>query len=135
MLRSAFFRRRRLPIALILLLLFSQFATAAYACPNAATQEQRSGSEMADCEGAGGAAAMDPEQPLLCKASCEDAAQNSGTFAAADLTHASALLLYVLPPASALDQDRGLPADVLPSPGHPPPGWPPLYLFHRVLRN
>ena len=134
MLHHTFFRRRRLPVGLILLLLFSQFATTAYACPNQAKQQQGSGSEMAGCEGASGAASMDPGQPLLCKASCESAAQNSGTFATADLSQSSALL-YVLPPASALDQDRGLPAEVLPASGHPPLGWPPLYLFNRVLRN
>jgi hypothetical protein len=118
----------------IVMLLFSQFATAAYTCPNSAKQEHGSSAGMADCEGASGAARMDPEHPLLCKASCEDAAQNPGTSATADFAQASALL-YVLPPAAARDQDRGLPADVLPSSGEPPPGWPPLYLFNRVLRN
>ena len=121
-------------MVLILLLLFSQFATAAYTCPNYAKQEHGSAAAMADCEGVSGAAGMDPEHPLLCKASCEDAAQSSGTSATADSVQASALL-YVLPPAAARDQDRGLPADVLPSLGEPPPGWPPLYLFNRVLRN
>ena len=133
MLRSTFRRRRRLPVVLILVLLFSQFVTAAYACPSYAKQ-QWSSAAMADCEGTSGAADMDAEHPLLCQASCEDAAQSSGTSATADSVQASALL-YVLPPAAARDQDHGLPADVLPSLGEPPPGWPPLYLLNRVLRN
>jgi hypothetical protein len=133
-LRSTFLRRRRLAVVLIVVLLFSQFATVAYACPNSAKQEHGSNAAMADCEGASGAARMDPEHPLLCQASCEDTAQSSGTSATADSVQASALL-YVLPPAAARDQDHGLPADVLPSLGEPPPGWPPLYLLNRVLRN
>jgi hypothetical protein len=132
--RAAFFHRRQLSVLLIVVLLFSQFATAAYACPEYAVQEHASGAAMPDCEGASGAADMDPGRPLLCQASCTDAAQSSGTSATADLAQASALL-YLLPPAAAQDQDRGLPADVLPSSGEPPPGWPPLYLFNRVLRN
>ena len=134
MLHSTFFRSRRLPVVLILLLLYSQFATAAYTCPSYAKQERASAAAMVDCEGMGAATDIDPEHPLLCKASCEDAAQSSGTSATADSVQASALL-YVLPPAAARDQDRTPPADVLPSLGEPPPGWPPLYLFNRVLRN
>lgn len=134
MLRPSFRRRRRLPVLLILALLFSQLATAAYACPDYTKRAPESGAAMPECEGASGPAAVDPDQPLLCKASCEDTAQNSGTSAGADLAHVS-VLLYVLPPAAASDQDRRLPADVLPSLGEPPPGWPPLYLFNRVLRN
>jgi hypothetical protein len=130
-LRRILSRHRALPALVILALLFSQFVTSAYACPSYQGQANQA---AVDCHGASGAAEMDPEQALLCQASCDDAAQSTGTAGALDLTQAT-LLLYVLPAAAETGRDGRHSARLLIALGEPPPGWPPVYLLHRVLRN
>ena len=126
---------RRLSAWLILALLFMQLATASYACPQY-TGEHDAGEAMAmpGCEGASGAADMDPDQPLLCQASCDDAAQASTTWSGGDLT-LPAVLLYVLPRAASSDPQFLRSPRALPAAGESPPGWPPVYLFNCILRS
>jgi hypothetical protein len=128
-------RAHRGPIAvcLILLLLFMQAVTSAYACPQRDLPvSPRTG--MEGCEGTADRSAMDPQHPLLCLSDCERNAPASQTPSGIDL------------PAPALIQVAVafLPAPVVDPPrldtqaaarGQPPPGWPPLYLLNLILRN
>jgi hypothetical protein len=131
-------RRHRRAIAawVILLLLFMQAATAAYACP----QRDMSASlaaTMEGCEGgAGDPAAMDRQHPLLCIADCEQSAQASKATSGLDVP-AATLRFYALAilPGPIVDSP-GLGTSGDPAArGEPPPGWPPLYLLNRILRN
>lgn len=124
---------------LVLLLLFMQLATAAYACPaelqalrNAAAMQAMPA--MADCD-ANMARDMDAEQPQLCKAHCQQGEQVTGVTAMGDWTPWPLLLAVIdwrptlqaaLPPARARSG---------PPPGAVPPGSPPIYLSLLVLRN
>jgi len=124
---------------LVALLLFAQWATAAYACPRLASDATPGTSAIAmasmpDC--AGRMPAMDPEQPQLCKAHCELGQQSvqSGSMvldAPPAMAHGGALmgLLHLAESAeraASLSPARG---------AGPPAGTPPLYLFLLVLRN
>ena len=80
--------RRWLSSWLVLTMLFTQFATAAYACPMAAavsgqgeTTAAKAALPCADMMPGGGVAALDPEQPGLCMHHCQD---GSLTFDHAD---------------------------------------------------
>jgi hypothetical protein len=121
---------------LVMLLLFMQLATAAYACP-AELQALRNEAAMAAMPGCDGnmPRAMDADQPQLCKAHCQQGEQVVGAAAAADWTPSPLLLAVIdwrptaqlsLPPAR---QWAG------PLPGSVPPGSPPIYLSLLVLRN
>ena len=135
MLQRSIRRRRVLSAVVVLVLLFSQFLTAAYACPRYKVQQTGAHQAMPDCEGASGAGEMDPQHPLLCQASCEDEAQSSSSLVSADLPQTS-VLLYLLPPAGESEASPAPAAhSLLSSLGQPPPGWPPAYLFNLVLRN
>jgi hypothetical protein len=124
-------------------LLWAQWLTAAYACPQLRPSAGHASSSVA-VEAASpltpcaehGPAAMDPEQPQLCKAHCQAGQQTLNS-------HASA---FDAPPlALALAAVVGLVAVFEPS--LPPAGWaearatgpprgaPPLYLSLLVLRN
>jgi len=121
---------------LIVALLSMQLAMAAYACPALATAAQAPVA-MAEVPGCDGhmPAAMDPDQPQLCRAHCQqgsqavhptpasDAPATPVLFAVLDWTHAALL------PAQ--------PAGRVPVAfaGASPPGSPPLYLYLLVLRN
>ena len=127
--------RRPIAACLVLLLLLAQFATAAYACP----QREMALSpavHMEGCEHAGDRAAMDMQNARLCVADCEQDAQASQTNASVDVP--APVLLHIalgFLPAGDIDTPRlSTPADPAPR-GQPPPGWPPLYLLNRVLRN
>jgi hypothetical protein len=126
---------RRLSGWLIIVLLFAQFATTAYACPRAA--ESSALDLMADMPGceAVRSGAMDPDQPQLCKAHCEYGSQTVNAAAAIDIP-APTLMLAVLdwsPRALLVAAGRSRRGQV-PS-GAPPPGSPPLYLTLLVLRD
>jgi len=128
-------QRRWLCGALFAVLLFAQLATAAYACPRTAggASAPAAMAAMPDCHGAM-PATMDPAQPQLCKAHCDQGAQTLGATAAVDLP-VSPLLLAVLDWSA---QARAQPVvgrhfSPLPS-GAPPPGTAPLYLSLLVLR-
>jgi hypothetical protein len=126
---------RGLSVWLVLVLLFTQFATVSYACPNGFPREGLpEATAMPECEGSSGAMDMDPEQPLLCQASCNDGAQASAFAALADFPP-SAVLLYVLPRVDLQDRLPPRLAYALPAAGQPPPGWPPAYLLNRILLN
>nr|WP_316643973.1 hypothetical protein [uncultured Roseateles sp.] len=120
----------------LMAMLFMQFATAAYACPQLEKAMQR-GEMMATMPGCDGMPAqMDMEQPQLCKAHCDKDAQSTASVTSPDLQPnpaAPALLMGIVEPAAPL---------LLPdnAPGHPaaqprPPGAPPLYLTLLILRN
>lgn len=120
---------------LVVVLLFAQLATAAYACP--LPPAAAAAPAMADMPGCDGhrPAAVDPDQPQLCRAHCQQGAQTVGQPAAPDLT-AVPLLLAVLdwtPAVVAAPPGAALAAELVS--GAPPPGSPPLYLSLLVLRN
>ena len=120
---------------------------AAYACPRlaapasaitqAASLAAAQTAAMADMPGCtGDMAAMDADQPLLCKAHCEAGLQSLNSNAAlADAPPAVALpaaLLVVLDVAQAAERAAAMPPGL---PTGPPAGTPPLYLSLLVLRN
>jgi hypothetical protein len=125
--------RRSLAAWVILLLLFMQAATAAYACPQRDVVSAAH-TPMQECGESGTAGDMDPRHPLLCIADCEQNARAPNPSVPAD---APAVLLYIVALAPAL---LAAPSHFHPSThpaarGDPPTGWPPPYLLHRVLRN
>ena len=135
--------RRCLRACLAGLLLLAQLSMAAYACPrlaapvSAITQAATQAAAMADMPGCtGDMAAMDLDQPLLCKAHCEAGLQSLNSGAAlADAPPAVALpaaLLVVLDVAQAAERAAAMPPGL---PTGPPAGTPPLYLSLLVLRN
>jgi hypothetical protein len=117
-------------------LLFMQFATAAYACPQLAEQVQAAAA-MADMPGCTGhmAAAMDPDQPQLCHAHCQPASHLGYPGDGADLQPPPMLLALLF--WNVVATVPPLPAQLLAGEpaGAPPPGAPPLYLSLLVLRN
>lgn len=124
---------------LVALLLFAQWATAAYACPQLAGGAPQNNAAMAmaampDCTG--GMPAMDPEQPQLCKAHCDAGQQSvqSGSTALdapPTMAHGGALMRVL-----RLDDATERAAPLPPTRGAgPPAGTPPLYLALLVLRN
>ena len=118
-----------------LALLFTQLATAVYACPQPdASAHVLSSTLGPDCEGTHPVSGMDLEDPLLCKASCEQNAQTAGTLVGLDAAQV-AILLYLAPPTSNREPVSHAAWRAHPAFGQTPPGWPPLYLFHRILRN
>ena len=128
---------RRFVVWLLLPLLFAQWAAAAYACPrNVGTEALAAGmSDMPDCQMKAPGAAMDPEQPLLCKAHCERGSQAVNDPPPHDAS--PQLLLWAVLDWSAVaprTAQREEAADVG-SIGARPAGALPLYLMLRVLRN
>ena len=132
-------QRRWLSGCLILLLLFMQGATAAYACPMLGQTPAAAAAPaaMAVMPGCGGdMQAMDPAQPQLCRAHCE-AGQQSVNAAAGVLDAPAAMahglaLVAVLPLAEAAELASAMPSATA---AGPPVGTPPLYLRLLVLRN
>ena len=128
---------RRLAVWLLLPLLFAQWATASYACP----QVGGTGSpvvampDMPDCQGMAPGAAMDPEQPLLCKAHCDHGSQSVNDLS--PVVPSPQLLLWAVldwnvPALKSAHReepahDRSIPALSA--------GSPPLYLLLLALRN
>lgn len=128
-------RLRWLSCLLVLLLLFMQLSTSAYACP-AAVDSTRSTTamEMPGCD-QDMSVDMDSDQPQLCKAHCQQGNQAVSAAQTADLVSWPVLV-------SVLDWrvDAFVPQwlDHRPTdlpPGAAPPGSPPLYLSLLVLRN
>lgn len=123
---------------LIAVLLFTQLATAAYACPQLApapADVAAAMEAMPDCDGST-AVAMDPDQPQLCKAHCEAGKTSVNSQAAApDAPPAMAVgaaLVGIVDVADAAQLAASMPASVADG---PPVGSPPLYLSFLVLRN
>lgn len=122
---------------LCVVLLSVQLATAAYACPAlaaAAAQAAASVAEMPGCDG-NMPRAMDPDQPQLCKAHCQQGSQTVQPTPASDVP-ASAVLIAVLDwrHAALLPTQPSCRTSIV-TPGGSPPGSPPLYLSLLVLRN
>jgi hypothetical protein len=130
--------RRMLCGWLGVVLLFAQLATAAYACPRsgAGAPTTVAAAHMPGCDGQM-PTSMDPVQPQLCKAHCEQGSQTVNAVSVVDLS--SAPLLVAVLDWSPRSQARTLPAIGRRYPaalaGAPPPGSPPLYLALLVLRN
>ena len=125
-----------LATCLIVALLFAQLATAAYACPREATAPLQAPAmaAMPGCDGHP-VADMDPSQPQLCKAHCNQGNQTASPFATPDLSTAP-LLLAVLDWTGATLAPAAAPGRALMAfSGAPPPGTPPIYLALLVLRN
>lgn len=160
-----FYRRpkRWLSGWLAMLLLVSQLATAAYACPatGAASLRMAPSAALPDmphmpnmpnmpgmpdmpnmpnmpsmpgCDGRM-AGLQDPDQPLLCQAHCQQGALTVHPTPATDAPP-SPVLLAVLDwaPAAWLPTQPAARASAL-APGAAPPGAPPRYLVLLVLRN
>lgn len=141
-------QRRWLSAWLFVVLLFTQIATAAYACPQivagvptaspAGAEFATPMADMPGCDGDMASAAMDPQQPQLCKAHCEPGWQTVNPASSAspsDLPTPALLAVLDWRPvtvAAPLSPNRR--ASLTP-PGASPPGAPPLYLSLLVLRN
>lgn len=129
--------RARLSGWLIAVLLFTQLATAAYACPQLAPAPADAVAAMAVMPGCDGMpASMDPEQPQLCKAHCEAGKTSvNSQVAAPDAPPAMAVgaaLVGIVDLADAAQLAASMPASLADG---PPVGSPPLYLSFLVLRN
>lgn len=125
---------RQLTGWLVVLLLLAQWATASYACPRGGAPGAAAAmADMPDCDMPAGA--MDPEQPLLCKAHCGQGTQVvQPGHAAFDLPPAPTLVAVLDWRAQALQPVTPLAGAA----AHAPPGPPrptPIYLALRVLRN
>jgi hypothetical protein len=121
---------------LCVVLLAAQLATSAYACPGlaAAAQATVTMAEMPGCDG-NMPGAMDPDQPLMCKAHCQPGSQTVHPTPASDAP-ASPLLIAVLDwRHAALRPAQPAARASIATPGGSPPGSPPLYLSLLVLRN
>lgn len=123
---------------LIALVLFTQLATAAYACPQLSPASDDAAAAMVampDCEGSM-PTSMDPDQPQLCKAHCETGKTSvNSQVAALDAPPAMAVgaaLVGIVDVADAAQLAATMPASVADG---PPVGSPPLYLSFLVLRN
>jgi len=120
------------------MLLFTQWLGAAYACP--AVAGNPAGGDLAvvaqavsDCHGTT-AEAMDPSNPSLCKAHCDPDHQAPSQSIAGDVP-APVPMWFVVEVLDTFDA-AGQPAHQQAiARSAAPPGWPPLYLIHGVLRN
>jgi hypothetical protein len=129
--------RRWLSGWLMVVLLFTQLLTSAYACPTiaAAASALAMQESMPGCEG-NMPAAMDPDQPQLCQAHCSQGSQTVQSAPGIDAPPAPAVLLAILDWSQATLAPMQSAARLAPvATGAPPPGSPPLYLCLLVLRN
>jgi hypothetical protein len=121
---------------LVVVLVSMQLAMAAYACPALAATAQLplAMAEMPGCDGHM-PAAMDPDQPQLCSAHCQQGSQTVHPTPASDAPATPVLLAVLDWTHAALLPAQ--PAGRTPAAfaGAPPPGSPPLYLQLLVLRN
>lgn len=118
-------RRNRFLSAVIALLslLFMQLAVAAYACPNLAQEPQRSamldasGQPMADCP------EVDKQNPSLCQAHTQKAAQSIDKAEAPSIQPftALALIMHVLMPQAPAESGPGIAAASLQARSTAPP--------------
>lgn len=128
---------RRLSTALVMALLCAQWATAAYLCPLGNVSALPAADEaaaMPDCAGMP-ATAMDPAQPQLCKAHCEQGMQSvNATPQPEPATSFSVVAVLDWRTITALPAPGWPPARAIET-AAPPPGTPPIYLVLRVLRD
>lgn len=131
--------RRHLATWLVGVLLLTQWMVAAYAC---APQGAAAGGpglvtaaapDLPPCHAAEGID-RDAVLPNLCKAHCGADAQLPGIYATPDAPVPS--LGWCLVAASLTWAPAEVAGQVSSAPrAGAPPGWPPLFLTHRVLRN
>lgn len=129
--------RRSLASWLAAFVLLVQLVTAAYACPQAKAPTEPMPADavlMHDCDG-DMHATMDPDQPQLCKAHCEQGTASVTPQPSPEPGAALAalpVLLWVVPtlavPPSVVARSR-------PPTDGAPRGSPPLYLSFLSLRN
>lgn len=131
--------RRHLATWLVGVLLLTQWMVAAYACAPVGGAAGAPGIVMAmaadlpPCHSADGTE-HEVGLPNLCKAHCGANAQLPGASATADAPVPSLGWCLVAAPLAWLSADAAEVASGVPQAGAPP-GWPPLFLTHRVLRN
>jgi hypothetical protein len=122
---------------LIVLLLHTQFAIAAYACPAglvAAPAHAALMAAMPGCDG-GMAGTTDPQPPPLCRAHCQQGAQTIHPTPATDAPPTPVLWAVLdWAPAALLPSQPAGQAPMRMS-GAAPPGAAPLNLRLPVLRN
>ena len=133
--------RRWVSGGLVMLLLFMQLATAAYACPTElrTLHGEAATATMPGCDG-NMPRTMDADQPQLCKAHCQQGERVVGAGATVGDWTPVPLLLTVLKWQRAAQTDLA-PARTHSGPWSDPPlgaaapGSPPIYLSLLVLRN
>ncbi|HET7794954.1 MAG TPA: hypothetical protein VFL64_16345 [Rhizobacter sp.] len=122
---------------LMVVLLFTQLITSAYACPTiaAAASAMAMQESMPGCDG-NMPGAMDPDQPQLCQAHCSQGSQTVQSAPSVDASPVPSMLLAILDWSQAMLAPMHSAARMAPvATGAPPPGSPPLYLSLLVLRN
>ena len=130
---------RRFAVWVVVALLFTQWATAVYACPreSASAPATVPMASMPGCDDAMPQTTMDPDRPLLCKAHCDDGRQTVNASPSHEPASQAAPFLWAV-----LDWNVTAPTalDVgPPAAGHPavarPATAPPVYLLLHVFRN
>ena len=122
-------RRFGITFAVVLSLLFSQLALAAYVCPGTSAADEAAVMEMAPGEPCQGMAQADKRQPVLCYQHCSGAPQASDAVKLPVLSLPAIVHVLVLP--LVIDdaaQAHALRAD------HAPPQPPPEPIFLSTLR-
>jgi hypothetical protein len=129
--------RRNLASWLAAFVLLVQLVTAAYACPQLKAQSEPMPADvmlMHDCDG-DMHATMDPDQPQLCKAHCEQGTASVTPQASAEPLAALAALPVLLWVVPLLPMPRSVAALSRPPTDSAPRGSPPIYLSLLSLRN
>lgn len=121
---------------LMVVLLFTQLLTSAYACPTiAAATSAPIEARMPGCDG-NMPGTMDSDQQQLCQAHCSQGSQTVQSAPGVDAPAVPPLLLAILDwSQTALAPTRSAARMAPLATGAPPPGSPPLYLSLLVLRN
>lgn len=126
---------RRVAVVLAASLLCAQWAIAAYVCPRGGPADAAAMTAMSDCPGMP-VDAMDPDQPQLCKAHCEQGRQSVNATPQPEPATAFSVFVVLDWRATAALPAPGRPAAwVAEASAQPPPGAPPIYLTLRVLRD
>ncbi len=128
-------KRARQSICGLLLaaLLSMQFAVASYACPQWLLAGGGADAPAPNCETLAARGEMDSTDPLLCKAHCNAGDLSTGAQTPADFSSPVLALLFAW--FDALHAEPSSASVAAAFKGIAPPGWPPLYLLHRVFRN
>ena len=128
--------RRWLAAWLVLTLLFTQAATAAYSCPMWKPGAAAVAAVVTDCADMGGMS-IDAAQPNLCKAHCDAGKQSLNPALDLDFSHGVVLLGRMDWSYSPVSSSQPIARRIGARSGAPPgaqPGLPALYLALQVLR-
>ena len=134
--RTSTVARRWLAAWLVLTLLFTQAATAAYSCPMLKQGGAAVAAVMTDCADMGGMT-IDAAQPNLCKAHCDAGKQSLNPALDLDFSHGVVLLGRMDWSYSPVTSSEPVALRIGARSGAPPgaqPGLPALYLALQVLR-